>query len=189
MSFAVMRTWAPQRCATRQLSRQMSAASPALLKQYRATAEDRLLAHVHKAARHAHSKGELEQSHELYSHLVMTYRMRDGDRHPLTVSAIGSLSTVAKDLGDLDSAEELAREATLSATETLGAIHPVSLKQLSLLSAVLADKGKLDEAETTARSVVEGYREMSGSVEPHADLADAECALGEVVRARTLKAA
>ena len=76
-------------------------ATPEAAKQYRSTAEDKLLQHMNKMAIKAHKEGKLEQSTELYEHLVSARRARHGDRHPLTVSAIGQASRVAKDAGEV----------------------------------------------------------------------------------------
>ena len=60
-----------------------------------------MLNHLSKVAASAHRKGDLEASHEMYEHLVNARRAQHGDSHPLTVSAIGSLSVVAAERGDL----------------------------------------------------------------------------------------
>ena len=135
------------RAAMTRSTRQMSAASPAMLAAYRSHAEDKLLQHMSKVAARAHSKGELEQSAELYEHLVLARRERHGDRHPLTLHAIGALSTVAKDCGNLDFAENLAREAATVSAEMLGEKHPDSLRNMENLAQVLSSQQKLEEAE------------------------------------------
>jgi hypothetical protein len=159
--------------------RQMSAASPVQLQQYRKTASDRLLDHMAKVAAKAHAKGELEQSTELYEHLVSARRQRHGDIHPLTLQAICGLSHVHKDRGDLELAEVLAREATSATVETLGSKHPDALRQLSNLAAVLTRQNKFDEAEATARDALDGYRVVLG--DGHADTEQAKSEHGWIV--------
>jgi hypothetical protein len=178
---SILSTAASRATRVRRLS---AAAAPEAAAAYRSHAEDRLLDHLAKVAASALSKGELDASSELYEHLVDARRQRHGDRHPLTVHAIGALSTVAAQRGDYSVAEDLAREAAAASQETLGAMHPDSLRQLSHLAAALtAQSSKLDEAETTARVVFDGYRVVFG--EAHADTAQAARNLNEVVDART----
>ena len=71
---------------------------------------------------------------ELYEHLVSAQRQRHGDRHPLTLRAIGGLATVAADRGEFAMAEGLAREAVAGTKETLGDFHPDSVRWLLDLS-------------------------------------------------------
>lgn len=160
----------------------MSIAAPAAVQQYRSTAEDKLLAHMSKVAAKAHAKGELEQSTELYEHLVAARRQRHGDSHPLTLHAISAFSDVAKDRGDYVLAEGLIREATAASEETLGAMHPDSLRNLSQLATVLAHQSKLEEAERAARDAVERSRVVFG--EAHANTSIAENCLQDVLRVR-----
>ena len=162
-------------------ARPLSAAAAPAAQQYRAHAEDRLLTHLGRVAAKAHEKGELEESAELYGHLVSARRDRHGDRHPLTICAIGSLSVVAKELGDYHIAEELSREATSVCQAMLGELHPDSLRHASNLASVLAHQGKVDEAKSTALSTLEGYRLLCR--EGDDDLARAEDFLGAVLHA------
>ena len=154
-------------------------ATPEAAKQYRSTAEDKLLQHMNKIAIKAHKEGKLEQSTELYEHLVSARRARHGDRHPLTVSAIGQASRVAKDRGELHVAEEMAREAAVASKATLGGMHPSSLSELSNLASVLTERGKLDEAEATARVAIEQYTLAFGEATP--EVKEAEQTLGQVL--------
>lgn len=167
-------------------TRQLSIAAPEAAKQYRSNAEDRILNHMAKVAASAHRKGELDASLEMYEHLVNARRLRHGDRHPLTVSAVGSQAVVAAESGDLQQAESLAREAAESSVDTLGALHPDSLRWTTSLSAVLLHRGELDEAETAAREAVEGYRSVYG--DDHDDLQAAERNLRQVLSARSKQA-
>ena len=169
------------------LRRNMSMAAPAQLQQYRSNAEDKLLSHLARVAAATQAEGKLEQSGELYAHLVNARRERHGDRHPLTVHAIGALSLVHKELGDFSSAEGLAREAASASEDTLGKMHPESLRMLSNLASVLTGGGKLDEAEATARVVVDGYRSVFG--DGHEEVVSAESHLGEVLDAQGKMAA
>lgn len=161
------------------MRRGMALAAGAKAASFRAHAAERLLLHMGKAAARAHREGNLEQSHELYSHLVHARRSSVGDQHPLTVSAIGALSNVSVDLGELDIAERLAREAADTSKAVLGAMHPDSLRQLCGLADVLTRQGKLDEAGAAARIAVDGYRAMLGN--DHADTREAESRLGRVL--------
>ena len=54
--------------------RRMMSAPPAL-KRYHAAAEDRLLNHLSTVAAKSHEAGNLEQSQELYEHLINARRM------------------------------------------------------------------------------------------------------------------
>lgn len=149
---------------------------------FRAHAEDRMLQMLNKLAAKSHAEGKLEQAEEMYQQLVASRRQRHGDQHPLTVYAIGSLSTVSMDRGDYEVAEDLAREAAHVFKATLGLAHPDSLQQLSNLTQVLTRQGKFEEAEAKARVVVEGYRSAFG--EGHEALENAETDLKQVIAGR-----
>ena len=64
------------------LRRPMSMAAPAQLQQYRSNAEDKLLSHLARVAAATQAEGKLEQSGELYAHLVNARRERHGDAGP-----------------------------------------------------------------------------------------------------------
>jgi len=160
-------------------ARQMSVAAPQLQQQYRSHAEDRLLNHLSRVAAKTHKEGELEQSQELYEHLVHARRNRNGDCHPLTIEAIGSHGAVLSALGEHVAAEHLTREAVTTSTEMLGAMHPETLNQLRGLAVVLLNQGTLDEAESTARLAADGCRTMFGEGAPEATAAEAT--LGQVL--------
>ena len=121
---------------------------------------------INSIAIHLRDSGQLEQSHSLFQQLVDSRREANGATHPLTLYAIGSLSSVSQMRGHLIEAEALAREAVDGAREMLGGKHPDTLGMLTNLSNVLKDQGKLCEAEPLAREAVEGCRDMMGSSHP-----------------------
>jgi hypothetical protein len=130
--------------------------------QYRDNAEGKLLQHLSKVAAKCFREGKLDESNEMYHALVKARRERHGDRHPLTLRAVGALSGVAQERGDHQLAESLAREASSTSRELLGVMHPDSLQQLSNLASVLSSQGKLGEAEHAAREAVEGFKLVFG---------------------------
>ena len=135
-------------------------ASKEMQQQYRGAAEDKLLQHLAKVAAKSVRTGNLEQSNELYQSLVSARREKHGNRHPLTLHAIGALSKVHTKRGEYHAAESLAREATATSRELLGSLHPDSLRQLNNLAAVLMHQGKLDEATTATLETIEGCKSL-----------------------------
>ena len=136
--------------------------------QYRATAEDKLLTHISRIAALTHKQGKLEQSWEMYEHLVRARRERHGSRHPLTITAIGDFARLQVSRGELSHAEGLAREAAATSVDLLGALHLDSLRHLGNLASVLQHcPDKHDEAEAVARDALEGYK--TSGLEDHAD--------------------
>lgn len=114
---------------------------------------------LNTAAVQLRDAGNLEQSQSLFQQLVDGRRESNGDRHPLTLYALGSLASVCRLRGDLPTAARLAREAASSAKEVLGDIHTDTLGLLTNLSAVLKDQGQLTEAEELGRNTLGRYRE------------------------------
>ena len=126
---------------------------------YRASAEDKLLDHLGTVAAEAHEKGEIIQATELYEHLVVGRRERNGNRDPRTLHALGGLSAVLRDRGEIlaraqsteaadqifNIAEMLAREAADTTEQLLGAMHPDAERTQSQLRDVLLARGSTQQ--------------------------------------------
>ena len=136
--------------------RQLSTA-PTLKKRYLSTAEDRLLDHLSMVAAKSHEAGNLEQSQQLYEHLINARRMRNGDRHPLTVRHY------------LTSWSFAASTFTLAAAwSVLTAPYRFALQVCAIgsLSVVAKELGDYRAAEELAREAMATTTSMLGAMHP-----------------------
>ncbi|KAI8666162.1 hypothetical protein NCS57_00840200 [Fusarium keratoplasticum] len=89
-----------------------------------------------------------------------------GREHPDTLTSVGILASVLRDLGKYEESEQMNRRVLEAREKVLGREHPDTLTSVSNLASVLQNQGKYEEAEQMNRRALEVREEVLGREHP-----------------------
>jgi CHAT domain-containing protein/tetratricopeptide (TPR) repeat protein len=110
--------------------------------------------------------GRHSEATVLQRQAVLRRRRDNGDEHPDTATACGTLAELLSRQGDQAEAEDLGRTAVRILRGRLGERHPRTAQARMALAQVLQAQGKFVEAEPLYRSAVAVYRTAAGGEHP-----------------------
>ena len=103
---------------------------------------------------------------QLYEEELQANRETLGDRHPDTLTSIGSMATLLRGMGKPQEARPLFEEELEASRETLGDRHVDTLVSISNMGQLLQAMGQLEEARPLYEEALQASREVQGDHHP-----------------------